>query len=860
MSEYNNTVASVIDQIIKYIPVVWPLQQFVATNPCWDLIDQPIEQLSSLFNQMGNIQMTLPLSQYWNYYQAEKISDAAVHQAIAESLTPVNKKSDQISMDSVAVKLCQQLLYGFMAKSNYQQKLIKQVESTGNNQVPERSILFSSQIQTYGYENALALIKEDCLNWMSAYFNPTAFQKKIISYINNKKHDAKLQYCFFDFWHSMMLKKGKQWRSILSDYSGNLEVFIENLLSELSLPEAAIHQYLFEICWQLKGWVGYIKWQQQYPNNPYFNQAVNAIEIIAMWLAYEVFWLKTHRNELMEFSPTYDVYCQGTYDDVIKSIWLEYINDVDQDFTNQTTAYVGNLAQQYEVSFQHLCWLWQRAYEISYQQPLYLSLLNQKRQVFQQKETQKTVAQLVNLPQLPKAQWVFCIDVRSEGFRRYLERIGWYETFGFAGFFGFAYQLNNTAQHQLTCQCPALIEPTLLVEMLNTTKPFYHHIAKGLEDSIRKARKSFLAPFALYEILGFWFALTLVVKNYGNHFLKQLKKFYAKNATENKRHQSTDFPQFNFDQLDLETMVSLARELLKGIGLVDNFAEFVIICGHSATTENNPYQAALDCGACGGNSGMSNAIIACQALNKSEVRAALADHGIVIPNYTVFVAACHDTTTDKVHWYEDITLLTEQQCDALSVVKKDTIKAGKQLQKERFKTLPGDQNVLSRSRHWAELIPEWGLANNAAMIIAPRQLTAALNLERRVFLHSYESEQDPDGSILASILLGPMVVAHWISSQYYFSSVNPDEYASGNKAIHNLLPYIGVMEGNHSDLKYGLPLQSVYYQNKCMHDPQRLCVFIDARQNKIDDIINKYPVLQSLVNGKWVFIKSLCVS
>ncbi|MEM9242535.1 MAG: putative inorganic carbon transporter subunit DabA [Pseudomonadota bacterium] len=847
-----NLVSSAIQQALNYLPVVWPLQQFIATNPLWDLTDQPLEERAKTLQELANIQTTLPLSEYWHYYQQGNITDMAIQQSINEFYLRCFKERCKNSADTCESDLFQDVLHGFMIDNDYQQRLADDIDDKDIANTAKQKILFSYQIRDYGYDSAIDTIQSECLNYLSAYFNPTDFQKK---WMADLAQNQKKKYPFYHFWHTLLAHKNVKWQSFLEDYlvGDQIETIIITLLAQLAVPENAVQQYLFEIAWQLKGWLGYIKWQQRYPNNPYVNKHAEPSEIIAMWLAYEVFWRQDKQKLLTTFEPVYEENDRTDDDQTIQDNWLQYVDGISEEKNCDKTRAMKDWVKQTVLSLNEFNWLWHRAYELSYQTPLYQSLSRQKYALSREKENTNSSEQL---DYSPKAQWVFCIDVRSEGFRRHLERVGPYETFGFAGFFGMAYQLHDQTQEKKTCQCPALIEPSLLVEMLEAPQSLCKKTATGLSTSIHLSKKSMLAPFALYEIAGLWFTLTLTLKNYGNNLLHWMKQICF--ASE-KNNPSTDdnTPEFELKNADTDTMTMLAKNLLKGIGLTDNFAEFVMICGHTASSDNNPYQAALDCGACGGNSGMSNAVIACQLLNNANVRAALANQNIHIPRNTLFIAACHNTTTDKIHWYTDTKTFSQKQITHLKVIKQDAIKAGSCLQKERLATLPGDANTIRRSSHWAELVPEWGLANNAAFIIGKRQLTQDLNLERRVFLHSYISEKDPDGSLLASIFLGPVVVAHWINSQYYFSSVSPEHYSAGNKALHNVLSNMGVMEGNQSDLKYGLPHQSLFYQDQRVHQPQRLFVLVDAEADKIDTIINKNPSLKALVDGQWIFVKSL---
>ena len=70
----------------------------------------------------------------------------------------------------------------------------------------------------------------------------------------------------------------------------------------------------------------------------------------------------------------------------------------------------------------------------------------------------------------------------------------------------------------------------------------------------------------------------------------------------------------------IDEQANFVSQALSSIGLVGQFSRFVLLVGHGSASENNPYESALDCGACGGDHGLVNARALAQMANKPQVR------------------------------------------------------------------------------------------------------------------------------------------------------------------------------------------------------------------------------------------------
>ncbi|MCX7282745.1 MAG: DUF2309 domain-containing protein [Novosphingobium sp.] len=444
----------------------------------------------------------------------------------------------------------------------------------------------------------------------------------------------------------------------------------------------------------------------------------------------------------------------------------------------------------------------------------------------------------------PLLQAAFCIDVRSEVFRRALESIDpRIQTLGFAGFFGLTAAHRRFASDTAELRLPVLLNPGVESRaggMADAAADQTARVRSRAHRAWGRFKLAAVSSFAFVEATG----PIYVAKLLGDSFVRKPLPAPLDPA-----------PQLS-TQLDLAARTDAAETILRAMSLIGNFAPIVLLAGHGANVVNNPHASALHCGACGGYSGEVNARLVVGLMNDAEVRSALAGRGIVVPSDTVFVAALHDTTTDAVTLYDsDLETLPD-----LSHVERFLQQAALLARTERAVRLPGaaqGADLPSRSRDWAEVRPEWGLAGCQAFIAAPRPRTAGKALGGRAFLHDYDWRSDNGFKVLELILTAPVVVASWISLQYYGSTVAPDVFGGGNKLIHNIVGGLGVVEGNGGALRTGLPWQSVHNGTGYAHEPLRLSVCVEAPRDAIDAILARHPGVRALFDNRWLHLFAL---
>jgi len=599
-------------------------------------------------------------------------------------------------------------------------------------------------------------------------------------------------------------------------------------LQRLNLPQSVWADYLESVLLTVNGWASWCAYLG--------------------WQAHLQGWEDQHLRELLAVRLAWGAVLLECEDDAAARLAFAALR---REWTRAPA-----LLQQAEAALQ-IDEVWQVALEIGYQRRLARKLLASSAESAP--------------PESIEVQAVFCIDVRSERLRRALESV-WpaVQTIGFAGFFGLPAAYTPLATRARRPQLPGLLAPTLEVTDRVVSSTSSHSASDdALLDAASRARSD------RFDLLSPWLAANrwpgaafFFVEAAGWAYLGKLADWLAPGKHARVRDDLAGLPDRYRSRcrprivgLDRGAKVTLASRVLHAMGLNRNFAPLVLLVGHGSQSHNNAHAAALDCGACGGQTGEVNARSLALLLNEWPVREGLREHGVLIPEETVFVAALHNTTTDEIEGF-DVDLLPASAAARWDRLQPVFAQACDQVRRERAPELHLNprtphaellDKLRRRANDGAQTRPEWGLAGNAAFVIAPRRRSLGVVLEGRAFLHDYDASQDADGSILELLMTAPMLVTHWINWQYHASTCDPERFGSGNKVLHNVVGgHIGVFEGNGGDLRIGLSRQSLHDGERWVHEPLRLTVVIDAPQRTIEDVIRKHAVVMQLLNNGWL--------
>ena len=784
------------------IAPTWPLDEFIAVNPYWGWVDRPINEAAAALGTLAGTPLTMPRAWFREQWAAGHLQPAHLEAAIAAEGLAGNSdgQAQNSSEDQVAA-----LMAALEGRSAPLLRL-PLVTDLRDRIAPPRPGLSWTELVTHQ-------ISQHC----AAFFD---------------HHQAGWAMDTSDgLWASwrqqLAADHGLPWRQGRSTLSARLAgmplapaALIEAALDRMAMHDEARKAYLSAVLMSMNGWgawCAYERWQARLRGA----EDDRIEQLLAIRLAWE--WL------LFEDAPP------GTLPEGWADQWRHA----------EDAAAALQQAQRTD-------WLLQSAVEIAYQQTLIRAL-------------GKTVPAAAPTP--PAVQAVFCIDVRSEVFRRALESVDpALQTRGFAGFFGLFISYSPLGSALTRPQLPGLLAPAQCVTEDAGGDGLGQVLARQRRNALQwrqrwaEFRTAPASTFSFVESMGLLYGAKLLSDS-------------LPSTDTPARWEDTGLPLRAAARLrpclplaasDPAAAAAMARGILGAIGLTSGFAPLVLLTGHGSQSANNPHAAGLDCGACGGQTGEVNARVLADMLNQPAVREQLRGQGIDIPRGTHFLPALHNTTTDQVLLFDTDVVPTALK-GQVEQLRAWLQAAGEHARSERAASLGlgalAGQNaalkqaILERANNWAQVRPEWGLANNAAFIVAPRARSRSINLAGRSFLHDYDYRLDPDLGVLTLIMTAPMVVTHWINMQYHASTVDNRRYGSGNKVLHNVVGgHLGVFEGNGGDLRIGLPMQSLHDGHTLRHTPLRLSVFIEAPRAAIDAVLAGHDIVRHLAVNGWLHL------
>ena len=310
---------------------------------------------------------------------------------------------------------------------------------------------------------------------------------------------------------------------------------IRSSLHQLEIPQEQWKDYLSRQLSLLPGWTRYIRWLGEHPTyHAQQKHPIDTTQYLAVRLFYEVElthircqqkWgidgtisaLTAYWNDRSEeyhqqiehggqsADPTKRMICRQAWRLFHLAQFLELSPKEIDDLSLADTKILLQWLDHFPADQHGRVWI--EAYEDSFREKILRNISVHR----------GTVPELTTRPH---AQLVFCIDVRSESFRRHIEAQGPYETFGFAGFFGIPINHQPFDCDQRASLCPVLLTPNHAVT--ETPRSGERAALEKYSSGTRWGRLGHhlfhdlkhhpIGSMMVIDVLGFFFSLGLVGK------------------------------------------------------------------------------------------------------------------------------------------------------------------------------------------------------------------------------------------------------------------------------------------------------------------------------------------------------------
>lgn len=492
--------------------------------------------------------------------------------------------------------------------------------------------------------------------------------------------------------------------------------------------------------------------------------------------------------------------------------------------------------------------LWQDAFEWSY----YDEVLSGVRQLNEAKKENNTAS--INAP-AKRFQAIFCIDEREDSLRRHIEYVAAdCETFGCPGFFGVEFFFQPDKGKFYEKLCPVVVTPNYLIKEHNVKEHREHDFFYS------KHLHTFFIGYFVSLFMGIGAALKLFLNLFRPKMSPAISNAFAHMHIDGElqiENKSLDDRENGLQiGFTIDEMATRVENLLRSIGLINNFSPIVYVVAHGSSSANNPHHGAHDCGACSGRPGAVNSRVFSFMANHAKVRAILAQKGLIIPDTTQFVGAMHDTASDLMAYYDTKILSASNQKYHVEnmALFENALDLNAKERSRRFASINTNadlrtirEEIRKRSVSFFEPRPELGHGTNALCFVGNRSLTKGLFFDRRAFMNSYDYRTDPTGAILLNVMKPLPPVCGGINLEYYFSRVDNYKMGAGTKLPHNVVGLIGVANSSDGDLRPGLPLQMIE-----VHDPVRLLIVVEHYPEIVLKAIQTLPDLYQWFTHGWV--------